>query len=137
MATDQPLQTNLEICPSVSAKMRISLVSWIVSIETDIIGIPFLNLLLVLHQPTEAPLEPLKETSLKHLTSKMAFLLALGSGKCRSEVHAWLSKNIRHQSDWSKVSIPLSQLPFKELAGKRGSKQCGPSGYSSHGPNCG
>ena len=32
-------------------------------------------------------------------------MLALGSGKRRSEIHAWLHKNIRHQSDWSKVSL--------------------------------
>ena len=35
MATDQPLLTNWAIQPLMSAKMRISLVSWIVSIETD------------------------------------------------------------------------------------------------------
>ena len=68
-------------------------------------GIPSWNLSLVLHQLTKAPFEPLKEASLKHLTFKTVFLLALGSGKCRSEIHAWLHKNIRHQSDWSKVSL--------------------------------
>ena len=62
-------------------------------------GIPFWNLSLVLHQLTKAPFEPLKEASLKHLTFNTVFLLALGSGKCRSEIHAWLHKNIRHQSD--------------------------------------
>ena len=36
MATDQPLLTNWAIPPLMSAKMRISLVSWIVSIETDL-----------------------------------------------------------------------------------------------------
>ena len=63
-------------------------------------GIPSWNLSLVLHQLTKAPFEPLKEASLKHLTVKTVFLLALGSGKRRSEIHAWLHKNIRHQSDW-------------------------------------
>ena len=61
-------------------------------------GIPSWNLSLVLP-------EPLKEASLKHLTFKTVFLPALGSGKRRSEIHAWLHKNIRHQSDWSKVSL--------------------------------
>ena len=65
-------------------------------------GIPSWNLSLVLHQLTKAPFEPIKEASLKHLTFKTVFLLALGSGKRRSEIHAWQSKNIRHQSDWSK-----------------------------------
>ena len=68
-------------------------------------GIPSWNLSLVLHQLTKAPFEPLKEASLKHITFKTVFLLALGSGKRRSEIHAWLHKNIRHQSDWSKVSL--------------------------------
>ena len=68
-------------------------------------GIPSWNLSLVLHQLTKALFEPLKEASLKHLTFKTVFLLALGSGKPRSEIHAWLHKNIRHQADWSKVSL--------------------------------
>ena len=68
-------------------------------------GITFWNLSLVLHQQTKAPFEPLKDASLKHLTFKTVFLLALGSGKHRSEIHAWLHKNIRHQS---KVSLYLS-----------------------------
>ena len=58
-------------------------------------GVPSWNLSLVLHQLTKAPFEPLKEASLKHLTFKTVFLLALGSGKRRSEIHAWLHKNIR------------------------------------------
>ena len=71
-------------------------------------GIPSWNLSLVLHQLTKAPFEPLKEASLKHLTFKTVFLLALASGKHRIEIHAWLHKNIRHQSDWFKVSLYLS-----------------------------
>ena len=68
-------------------------------------GIPSWNLSLVLHQLTKAPFEPIKEASLKHWTFKTVFLLALGSGKHRSEIHAWHNRNIRHQSDWSKVSL--------------------------------
>ena len=60
--------------------------------------IPSWNLFLVLHQLTKAPFEPMKEASLKHLTFKTFFLLALGSGKCRSEIHAWQNRNIRPQS---------------------------------------
>ena len=75
-------------------------------------GIPFWNLSLVLHQLTKAPFEPLNDASLKHSTFKTVFLLTLGSGKCMSEIHAWLHKNIRHQSDWSKVSIPFTKLSF-------------------------
>ena len=51
-------------------------------------GIPSWNLSLVLHQLTKAPFEPLKETSLKHLIFKTAFLLAL------FEVLIFLSKHV-------------------------------------------
>ena len=66
-------------------------------------GVPAWNLSLVLHQLTKAPFEPMREASLKHLTFKTVFLLALGSGKRRSEIHAWLYRNIRHQENWSHV----------------------------------
>ena len=92
MVTGQPLLINWEIHPLMSEKMKISLVSWIVSTETDPKdgGIPSWNLSRVLHQLTKAPFEPTKEVSLKYLTFKTVFLLAL---------------DIRHQSDWSKVSL--------------------------------
>ena len=68
-------------------------------------GMPTWNLSLVLHRLTKAPFEPMRKVSLKHLTFKTVFLLALGSGKRRSEIHAWLYKNIRHQENWGKVSL--------------------------------
>ena len=123
MDTGQPLLTSWATLPLMSAKMRISLVSWIVSIDRPKgrRGIPSWNLSLVLHQLTQAPFEHLKEASLKHLTFKTVFLLALGSGKCRSEIHAWLHKNIRHQSDWSKVSLyPSPSFLSKNQLAKEG-----------------
>ena len=94
-------------------------------------GIPSWNLSLVLHQLTKAPFESLKEASLKHLTFKTVFLLALGSGKRRSEIHAWLHKNIRHQSDWSKVSLyPSPSFLSKNQLAKEGP---GTSGHPSPG----
>ena len=51
-------------------------------------GIPSWNLSLVLHQFTKAPFEPMRQASLKPLMFKTVFLLALGSGKQRSEIHA-------------------------------------------------
>ena len=84
-------------------------------------GSPSWNLSLVLHQLTKASFEPLKEASLKHLTFKTVFLLALGSGKRRSEIHAWLHKNIRHQADWSKVSLyPSPSFLSKNQLAKEG-----------------
>ena len=90
-------------------------------------GIPSWNLSLVLHQVTKAPFEPLKEASLKHLTFKTVVLLALGSGKCRSEIHAWLHKNIRHQSDRSKVSLyPSPSFLSKNQLAKEGPDSVAP-----------
>ena len=90
-------------------------------------GIPSWNLSLVLHQLIKAPFEPLREASLKHLTFKTVFLLALGSGKRRSEIHAWQHKNIRHQSDWSKVSLfPSPSFLSKNQPAKEGPQSIAP-----------
>ena len=90
-------------------------------------GIPSWNLSLVLHQLTKAPFEPLREASLKLLTFKTVFLLALGSGKRRSEIHAWQYKNIRHQSDWSKVSLfPSPSFLSKNQLAKEGPESVAP-----------
>ena len=64
--------------------------------------------------PTGAPFEPLRKASLKHLTFKTVFLLALGSGKRRSEIHAWLFRNIRHQENWSQNSLYPSPSFFSK-----------------------
>ena len=90
-------------------------------------GIPSWNLSLVLHQLTKAPFDSLKEASLKHLTFKTVFLLALGSGKRRSEIHAWLHKNIRHQLDWSKVFLyPSPSFLSKNQLAKEGPDSVAP-----------
>ena len=90
-------------------------------------GIPSWNLSLVLHQLTKGPFEPLREASLKHLTFKTVFLLALGSGKRRSEIHAWQHKNIRHQSDWSKVSLfPSPSFLSKNQLAREGPESIAP-----------
>ena len=90
-------------------------------------GIPSWYLSLVLHQLTKAPFEPIKEASLKHLTFKTVFLLPLGSGKHRNEIHAWQNKNIRHQADWSKVSLyPLPSFLSKNQLAKEGPDSVAP-----------
>ena len=90
-------------------------------------GIPSWNLSLVLNQLTKDPFEPLKEASLKHLTFKTVFLLALGSGNRRSEIHAWQQRNIRHQSDWFKVSLyPSPSFLSKNQLAKEGPESVGP-----------
>ena len=75
----------------------------------------------MLYQLTKAPFEPIKEACLKHLTFKTVFLLTLGSGKYRSEIHAWQNKNFRHQSDWAKVSLyPSPSFLSKNQLAKEG-----------------
>ena len=81
----------------------------------------------------KAPYEPLKEASLKNSTFKTVFLLALGFGKYRSDIHAWLNKNIRHQSDWYEVSLCPSPSFLSENQLAKG--QCDSIGYSFPGPN--
>ena len=44
-------------------------------------NLPKWNLSVVLNELTKAPFEPMKDTDLKHLTVKTAFLLALASDK--------------------------------------------------------
>ena len=90
-------------------------------------GLPSWNLSLVLHQLTKPPFEPMRKASLKHLTFKTVFLLALGSGKRRSEIHAWLFKNIRHQENWSQVSFyPSPMFLSKNQLAKEGPASVAP-----------
>ncbi|PJE78335.1 hypothetical protein CI610_02731 [invertebrate metagenome] len=49
---------------------------------------PQWNLALVLDSLTRAPYEPLESATLKFLTFKVVFLIALASGRRRSEIHA-------------------------------------------------
>ena len=82
-------------------------------------GVPLRNLSLFLHQLKKPPFQPLKKVSLIHLIFTV-FLLPLGPGKRRNEMHAWLNKNIRHQSDWSKVSLYPFPIFSKNHLAKEG-----------------
>ena len=90
-------------------------------------GISSWNISLVLHQLTKVPFEPHKEASLKHLTLKTVFLLALAFGKHRSEIHAWLHTNIQHQNNWPKVSsYPSPSFLMKNQLAKEGPDSVAP-----------
>ena len=139
MVTGQPLLIVWEICPSMSARMKISLVSWIVSTETDPKAggeSPPGTSSWLLHQLTRFILNQLK-ASLKHLTFKTVFLLALGSGKRRIEIHAWQNRILDTNPTGQGVPVPITQLSLQESSGQKGSRQCGPRGYNSPGPNSG
>ena len=72
---------------------------------------------------------------MKHLTFKTVFLLALGSGKRRSEIHAWQNRNIRHQSDWSKVSLyPSPSFLYKDQLAKEGPDSVAPGVITALAP---
>ena len=88
---------------------------------------------MVLHQLTKPPFEPLRKASLKHLTFKTVVLLALGSGKRRSEihVHAWLNK-----ADWSKESLyPSPSFLAKNHLAKEGPECVAPVVIPALAPN--
>ena len=68
-------------------------------------NLPKWNLSVVLNELTKAPFEPMKNTDLKHLTLKTAFLLALAFDKRRSEIHAWVANKVSNLSQWEKVAL--------------------------------
>ena len=57
---------------------------------------------------TKEPFGPLSKATLKLLTYKTVFLLALASGKCRSELHAWLFSSAFFNHDNSQVTLAPS-----------------------------
>ena len=64
----------------------------------------------------------MKDTDLKHLTLKTAFLLALASGK-RSEIHAWVANKVSNLGQWEKVALfPSSDFIAKIQLAREGSQ---------------
>ena len=81
----------------------------------------------VLNELTKAPFEPLKDTDLKHLTLKTAFLLALASGKRHSEIHAWVANRVSNLGQWEKVTLfPSSDFIAKNKLAREGSPSVSP-----------
>ena len=71
-------------------------------------SIPTWDLSLVLLGLTKPPFEPLSEAPLKWLTYTTVFLLALASGKRRSEIHAWTHSSVSSRRNWSEVTVSPS-----------------------------
>ena len=84
------------------------------------------KLSLVLNELTKTPLEPMKDTDLKHLTLKIAFLLALASGKCCSQIQAWVANKLSYLGLWKKKAlIPSSDfIPPKKTTSKTRFSKC-------------
>ena len=90
-------------------------------------NLPKWNLSVVLNELTKAPFEPKKDTDLKHLTLKTAFLLALASGKHRSEIHAWVANKVSDLGQWEKVALfPSSYFIAKNQLAREGSQSVSP-----------
>ena len=69
----------------------------------------------------------MKDTDLKHLTLKTAFLLALASSKRRSEIHAWVANKVSNLGQWEKVALFLSSdFIAKNQLAREGSQSASP-----------
>ena len=96
----------LNRCPSAIERYRTAIADTLgntkqnISNNVDIAGfyrdkpkssrnIPKWNLSVVLHTLSQPPFEPQEQADLNFLTWKVVFLLALASGKRRSDIHAW------------------------------------------------
>ena len=90
-------------------------------------NLPKWNLSVVLNDLTKAPFEPMKDTDLKHLALKTAFLLALASGKCRSEIHAWVANKVSNLGQCEKFAL-FSSYDFiaKNQLAREGSQSVSP-----------
>ena len=90
-------------------------------------NLPKWNLSVVLNELTKAPFEPMKDTDLKHLTLKTAFLLALASGKRRNEIHAWVASKVSNLGQWEKVTLfSSSDFIAKNQLAREGSQSVSP-----------
>ena len=90
-------------------------------------NLPKWNLSVVLNKLTKAPFEPMKDTDLKHLTLKTAFLLALASSKCHSEIHAWVANKVSNLGQWEKVALfPSSDFIAKNQLAREVSQSVSP-----------
>ena len=70
--------------------------------------LPTRDLALVLSQLHRGPYEPLQSASMKFLSGKVAFLVALATANRRSDLRVF-SKKILHHPNW--MSVTLHPLP--------------------------
>ena len=90
-------------------------------------NLPKWNLSVVPNELTKAPFEPMKDTDLKHLTLKTAFLLALAFGKRRSEIHSWVANKVSNLGQWEKDALfPSSDFIAKNQLAREGSQSVSP-----------
>ena len=93
--------------------------------------IPKWNLSLVFQRLTQPPFEPQEEAGLKFLTWKTVFLLALASGRRRSEIHAWNLDGLLCLGDWDQIQLsPSPSFIAKNQLAKEGPQSVS-SGHTS------
>ena len=69
----------------------------------------------------------MKDTDLKHLTLKTAFLLDLVSGKRCSKIHAWVPNKVSNLGHWEKVALfPSSDFIDKNQLARESSQTVSP-----------
>ena len=90
-------------------------------------NLPKWNLSVVLNELTKAHFEPMKDTELKHLTHKIAFLLAFASGKHHSEIYTWVANKVSNLDQWVKVALfPFADFIAKNQLAREGSQSVSP-----------
>ena len=90
-------------------------------------NLPKWNFSVVLNELRKVPFKPMKDTELKHLALKTAFLLALASGKHRSEIYAWVANKVSNLGQWEKVALfPSSDFIAKKQLAREGSQSVSP-----------
>ena len=71
----------------------------------DVFRVPDWNLVLVLEMLCKAPFEPLYTCSIKHLTYKCVFLVAMATSCRISELHAIDFRKVTHDRHWQQVFL--------------------------------
>ena len=90
-------------------------------------NLPQWDLSLVLHQLKQPPFEPLEEAQIKYVTWKTVFLLALTSGKRRSEIHAWTLDGLLCLGNWDQIQLtPSPSFIAKNQLAKEGIQAVSP-----------
>ena len=88
-------------------------------------NIPKWNLSMVLKKLTKA-----------HLTLKTAFLLALASSKCHSEIHAWVANKVSNLANGKSCLDPLFRFHSQNRTSKRRFSKCVSGDYSCSKYHC-
>ena len=89
-------------------------------------NLPKWNLSVVLNELTKAPFEPMKDTDLKHLSLKTAFLASFGLWQAPQR-NPYLGCKVSNLGQWEKVTLfPSSDFIAKNQLAREGSQSVSP-----------